>query len=133
MTEPYRLRVTASAGRIIQDKLPETVAAAVIEFITGTLLDNPHRVGKALHNELKGVHSARRGVRILYEIDDNIRLVTVLSRRLPHRRLPPSLRYRTSPPFPLCSVTFSSIAKIRHDMPPCLRLELSLREGDDGE
>ena len=84
MTEPYRLRVTASAGRTIQDKLPETIASAVIEFITGTLLDNPHRVGKALHNELKGVHSARRGAfRILYEIDDGSRLVTVL--RVEHR------------------------------------------------
>ena len=84
MTEPYRLRVTASAGRAIQDKLPEAIAAAVIEFITGTLLDNPHRVGKVLHNELKGVHAARRGAfRILYEIDDGIRLVTVL--RVDHR------------------------------------------------
>ena len=84
MTEPYRLRVTASAGRVIQSKLPEPVGAAVVEFITGTLLENPHRVGKALHNELKGVHSARRGAfRVLYEIDDGIRLVTVL--RVEHR------------------------------------------------
>lgn len=84
MTEPYRLRVTASAGRVIQNGLPEPVAAAVVEFITGTLLENPHRVGKALHNELKGVHSARRGAfRVLYEIDDGIRLVTVL--RVEHR------------------------------------------------
>jgi mRNA interferase RelE/StbE len=84
VTEPYRLRVTASAGRVIQDKLPEVVAAAVIEFITGTLLENPHRVGSALHRELTGVHSARRGAfRILYAIDDVIRLVTVL--RVEHR------------------------------------------------
>lgn len=84
MTEPYRLRVTASAGRTIQDKLSEAVAAAVVEFITGTLLDNPHRVGKALRNELKGVHSARRGAfRVLYEIDDGVRLVTVF--RVEHR------------------------------------------------
>jgi mRNA interferase RelE/StbE len=84
VTEPYRLRVTTSAGRVIQDKLPKVVAAAVIEFITGTLLENPHRVGSALHRELTGVHSARRGAfRILYEIDDVIRLVTVL--RVEHR------------------------------------------------
>ncbi len=84
MTEPYRLRVTVSAGRTIQDKLSDAVAAAVVEFITGTLLDNPHRVGEALHNELKGVHSARRGAfRILYEIDDGVRLVTVF--RVEHR------------------------------------------------
>lgn len=84
MTEPYRLRVSTSAGRTIQNKLPDAVATAVIEFVTGTLLDNPHRVGEALRNELKGVHSARRGAfRILYEIDDGIRLVTVL--RVEHR------------------------------------------------
>lgn len=84
MTEPYRLGVTASAGRTIQHKLPEGVAAAVIEFITGTLLDNPHRVGHALHHELTGIHSARRGAfRILYEIDDAIHLVTIL--RVEHR------------------------------------------------
>ncbi|MGQ0775756.1 MAG: type II toxin-antitoxin system RelE family toxin [Pseudonocardiales bacterium] len=84
MTEPYRIRVTASAGRTIQNKLSEAVTAAVVEFITGTLLDNPHRVGKALRNELEGVYSVRRGAfRILYEIDDGIRLVTVF--RVEHR------------------------------------------------
>jgi mRNA interferase RelE/StbE len=84
VSEPYRLRVTASAGRVIQHKLPEGIAAAVVEFITGTLLENPHRVGHALHHELEGIHSARRGAfRILYEIDDEIRLVTVL--RVEHR------------------------------------------------
>jgi mRNA interferase RelE/StbE len=84
VTEPYRLRVAASAGRVIQDKLPEGVAAAVIEFITGTLLANPHRVGNPLHRELSGVHAARRGAfRILYQIDDVIHLVTVL--RVEHR------------------------------------------------
>jgi hypothetical protein len=49
--------VTASAGRTIQHKLPEGVAAAVIEFITGTLLGTLHRVGHALHHELTGVHA----------------------------------------------------------------------------
>ncbi len=84
MIEAYRLQVTAGAGRTIQDKLPESIAAAVIEFITGTLLENPHRIGKALHHELNGIHSARRGAfRVLYEIDDKIGLVTVL--RVEHR------------------------------------------------
>jgi len=55
--------VTTSAGRAIQHKLPEVIAAAVVEFITGTLLENPHRVGNALHRELTGIYSARRGVR----------------------------------------------------------------------
>ncbi len=84
MIEPYRLRVTARASRAIAHKLPEGSAAAVVEFITGTLLENPHRVGNALHRELTGVYSARRGAfRVLYEIDDEIHLVTVL--RVEHR------------------------------------------------
>jgi mRNA-degrading endonuclease RelE of RelBE toxin-antitoxin system len=82
--DPYELQVSASAARVIQLKLPESVAAAVVEFITGSLLDNPHRVGKELRNELTGIHSARRGAfRVLYTIDDQHRLVTVL--RVEHR------------------------------------------------
>ena len=37
------------------------VAMAVGEFISGPLLDNPHRVGKPLTRELAAYHSARRG------------------------------------------------------------------------
>jgi mRNA-degrading endonuclease RelE of RelBE toxin-antitoxin system len=82
--QPYELRLSASAARTIQLKLPEVVAAAVIEFVTGALLDNPHRVGKELQNELMGIRSARRGAfRVLYEIDDESRVVTVL--RVGHR------------------------------------------------
>jgi len=84
VTERYDLEVAASAARVIQHKLPEGVAAAVIEFITGTLLDNPHRVGKALRYELDGIRAARRGAfRVLYEIDDARRRVVVL--RVDHR------------------------------------------------
>jgi mRNA-degrading endonuclease RelE of RelBE toxin-antitoxin system len=80
----YDVRVSAGAARTIQLKLPEAVATAVVEFITGSLLDNPQRVGRELRNELAGVHSARRGAfRILYEIDERLRLVTVL--RVEHR------------------------------------------------
>ena len=84
MTEPYGLQVAASAARTIQHKLPEGVAAAVVEFITGSLLENPDRVGKALRYELDGVRSARRGAfRVLYETDDARREVIVL--RVDHR------------------------------------------------
>lgn len=84
MTEPHGLQVSASAARTIQHKLPEGVAAAVVEFIAGTLLDNPHRVGKALRYELDGIRSARRGAfRVLYDIDDERREVTVF--RIEHR------------------------------------------------
>jgi mRNA interferase RelE/StbE len=86
VTEPrYDIVVTAPAARAIRETLPETVAFAVIEFITGPLLDNPRRVGGALRNELEGVWGARRGTyRILYRIDDDRREVIVL--RVGHRR-----------------------------------------------
>lgn len=84
MTEPYELQVSPSAAQVIQDKLPEGAAAAVVEFITGTLLDNPYRVGKALRRELAGVYSARRGAFcVLSEVDEGHREVTVL--RVDHR------------------------------------------------
>ena len=64
--------------------LPENVAAAVIEFITGSLRTNPRRVGKPLTRELRGRYAARRGTfRIIYSIDDAENLITVL--RIEHR------------------------------------------------
>jgi len=84
VTDHYDLEVAASAARTIQHKLPEGVAAAVIEFITGSLSENPHRVGKVLRYELDGIRSARRGAfRVLYEINDAQRKVIVL--RVDHR------------------------------------------------
>lgn len=69
---PYEVVVTPPARRAIADKLPMDVAAAVVDFITGPLLDNPHRIGKRLHAPLEGFYSARlmRVWRLLYEIDD---------------------------------------------------------------
>jgi mRNA-degrading endonuclease RelE of RelBE toxin-antitoxin system len=64
--------------------LPLAVAAAVTEFLTGPLLDNPHRVGKPLTRELSGYHSARRGAyRVIYRIDDTKRIIHVV--RIDHR------------------------------------------------
>lgn len=84
MNEPYDVRLAPAASRTIQDKLPEAVAAAVIEFVTGSLVANPRRVGKPLARELRGRYSARRGAfRIIYTIDDPDMLVTVL--RVEHR------------------------------------------------
>ncbi len=81
----YDLVVADPAARAIGEELPESIAAAVIEFITGSLLDNPQRVGRELRNELAGIHSARRGTfRILYRIDEEQREVTVL--QVDHRR-----------------------------------------------
>jgi mRNA-degrading endonuclease RelE of RelBE toxin-antitoxin system len=61
------------------------VATAVLEFVTGGLLQNPHRVGKPLRGDLAGIHSARRGTyRVLYRINEEEREVVVL--RIDHRR-----------------------------------------------
>lgn len=81
---PYELVVAGPAARAIADHLPEPISAAVIDFVTGALVENPHRVGRALRNELTGIHSARRGTyRVRYRIDDAAHEVTVL--RIEHR------------------------------------------------
>jgi mRNA interferase RelE/StbE len=86
VTEPrYELVLTPPAQRAISDRLPETVAVAVINFLTNALIDNPHRVGKPLRDERAGVWSARRGTyRVLYRINEQAREVVVL--RVEHRR-----------------------------------------------
>jgi mRNA interferase RelE/StbE len=69
--DAYELIVARPAARAIAETLPEPVASAVIDFITGSLLENPRRVGRELRNELAGIHSARRGsYRVLYRIDE---------------------------------------------------------------
>ncbi|NIL75785.1 type II toxin-antitoxin system RelE/ParE family toxin [Rhodococcus kyotonensis] len=76
--EPYRLVIARSASRALGHSLPEKVAAAVYEFITGALLDNPQRVGKPLAPPLAPAYSARRGTyRVLYLIDTEQRTVQV--------------------------------------------------------
>jgi mRNA interferase RelE/StbE len=75
----YDVRFQPAARRAISDRLPETVAAAVLEFCDATLAVNPHRVGKRLFGPLAGCHGARRGTyRIVYRIDENTRTVHVL-------------------------------------------------------
>jgi mRNA-degrading endonuclease RelE of RelBE toxin-antitoxin system len=79
----YTLRVTGPAVRQL-NQLAEGTAAAIVEFMLGALLDNPHRLGGALQRELAGLRSARRGVyRVIYEIDDTEQLVIV--HRIEHR------------------------------------------------
>jgi len=69
-----------TAARRALTRLPEKVAAAVVEFLYGSLAASPHRVGKQLKLRLAGLHSARRGdYRIIYRIDDERRLVTVIA------------------------------------------------------
>ena len=86
--EAYALSLAPSARRVLVEGpprgLPLAVAAAVTEFLTGALLDNPRRVGKPLTRELGGYHSARRGAySVMYRIDDTERVVQVV--RIDHR------------------------------------------------
>lgn len=86
--EAYRLSLAPAARRMLTEGppvgLPLAVAAAVGEFVTGPLLDNPHRVGRPLARELAGYHSARRGAyRVVYRVDDRSRTVHVV--RVDHR------------------------------------------------
>jgi mRNA interferase RelE/StbE len=65
-------------------RLPERVAAAVVEFMIGPLLEGPERVGEPLRRELAGYWSARRGAyRVVYRIDDETNTVRVV--RIEHR------------------------------------------------
>lgn len=85
MTAPYELVVSGPAARAISEELPKAVAAAVIELITGSLLEHPRRVGRELRNELTGIWSARRGAfRVLCEFDESLQQVHVI--QIDHRR-----------------------------------------------
>ena len=77
--EPYELGMTRPARRAISESLPEDVAAAAVEFITGALLEVPYRAGKPLRDTLSGFHSARLGTqwRMLYRIDESKHAVVV--------------------------------------------------------
>ena len=82
MTIRYRLRIAGPAAKALTEVLPEKVATAAYEFITGPLLDNPRRVGKPLDPPMAPAWSARRGTyRILYRIDDTSRTVNVTAIR----------------------------------------------------
>lgn len=76
---PWDLVVAGPARRAI-DRLPDKIAVAVLDYLVGPLLENPHRVGKPLRSDLMGLHSARVGAyRIVYEIDQRSRTVRVIS------------------------------------------------------
>lgn len=85
----WRLVLAPSAERSLA-RLPEKVAPAIVEFMVGPLLENPHRAGRPLVRELTGYMAARRGAyRTVYRINDDISSVEVV--RIDHR----SQVYRT--------------------------------------
>lgn len=71
--------MTRPARRAISELLPEDVAAAAVEFISGRLLAAPYRVVKPLRDSLTGFHSARLATqwRVLYRIDESKHAVIV--------------------------------------------------------
>jgi mRNA interferase RelE/StbE len=77
--EPYQLGIARPARGAISESLPEDVAVAAVDFITGLLLEAPYRVGKPLRETLSGFHSARLGTqwRVLYRIDESKHAVMV--------------------------------------------------------
>ena len=75
----YEIWFQIAARRAISDRLPESVAAAVLEFCDAALAVNPHRVGKPLFGPLAGCHGARRGTyRIVYRIEETTHTVHIL-------------------------------------------------------
>jgi mRNA-degrading endonuclease RelE of RelBE toxin-antitoxin system len=65
-------------------RLPEAVAAAIVEFMLGPLVEAPTMVGKPLQRELAGYRSARRGAyRVIYRLKVDSGLVLVV--RIEHR------------------------------------------------
>jgi mRNA interferase RelE/StbE len=81
----YQVKVAPSAARQLAERLPETVAAACVEFLYGALAENPHRVGAFLRKPFEGHWRARRGeYRVRYRIDEDAQVVVVLD--IAHRR-----------------------------------------------
>ena len=80
---PWKVIVAAPAERSLA-KLTEAVAAAIVEFMLGPLVDTPTTVGKPLQRELKGYRSARRGsYRVIYRLDEDRHEIVVV--RIEHR------------------------------------------------
>jgi mRNA interferase RelE/StbE len=82
VSQRYRLRIARPAAKALAKVLPEKVATAAFEFITGPLLDDPHRVGRPLNPPMAPAWTARRGTyRILYLLDDDAGIVEVTAIR----------------------------------------------------
>jgi mRNA-degrading endonuclease RelE of RelBE toxin-antitoxin system len=81
----YCVRVARTAARQLAENLPESAAAACVEFIFGPLAEAPFRVGAELRAPFDGQRRARRGeYRVRYRIDDEQKVVYVLD--VDHRR-----------------------------------------------
>ncbi|GAA2173886.1 type II toxin-antitoxin system mRNA interferase RelE [Arthrobacter parietis] len=80
----WKIKVTSPTLKGFR-QLPEKAATAIVEFVTGVLADNPHRLSKPLTNELLGMRTARRGdYRVLFTLDVKEHILYV--HRIEHRR-----------------------------------------------
>jgi addiction module RelE/StbE family toxin len=78
LPEAYQLKVAGPAARSLE-KVPERVAAAVVEFMTGRLLENPQRIGKPLSGRFAGLYAARvQDYRVRYRIEEDTGTVVVV-------------------------------------------------------
>jgi mRNA-degrading endonuclease RelE of RelBE toxin-antitoxin system len=85
VSERYTILLDPPARRALESELPETVAAAAWELITGSIAREPWRVGKPLQEPYEGLHVARRGTyRVVYRIDVDKYTVTIQT--IKHRR-----------------------------------------------
>jgi mRNA interferase RelE/StbE len=81
----FRVVVTRTAARQLAERLPESAATACVEFLFGSLADDPHHVGAPLRAPFSGRWRARRGeYRVRFPIDDSNGIVYVLD--VDHRR-----------------------------------------------
>ena len=57
---PWSVQLSPTAVRAL-DRLPHKIAAAIVEFVTGTLPADPYRLSKPLRFEFEGWRVAPRG------------------------------------------------------------------------
>ncbi len=76
---PYHVEVAGSARRDLR-RLSGKIAAAIVEFITGPLAEDPQRLSKAVRGELAAYRSARRGgYRVIFRIDDDKHAIVIVA------------------------------------------------------
>ena len=81
----FGVECTASARRALTFTLPEAAAVACLEFIRGSLAENPYRVGKPLRGRFEGLYAAPHGeFRVVYQILETQIVVRVIN--IDHRR-----------------------------------------------
>lgn len=81
--EHWQVVATSRFDRYLA-RLSPKVAAAIVEFVTGVLPENPPRMAKPLTGDLGGYRSAQRGdYRVILRLDEAARVVIL--HRVAHR------------------------------------------------